>query len=123
MNLFTAIAVIIGCLGLFGLVSFMTTQRTKEIGVRKVLGAGVAQIVSLFSKEFAALLVTAFVVATPVAYFVMQSWLESFAYRIELGPGLFVVALAASFLVAFIAVGWKSIRAAFANPVDSLRSE
>lgn len=123
MNLFTAIAVIIGCLGLFGLVSYMTTQRTKEIGVRKVLGAGVVQIVSLFSKEFAALLFTAFAVAMPVAYLLMESWLESFAYRIEQGPGLFIVALAASFLVALLAVGWKSVRAALANPADSLRTE
>ncbi len=123
INTFTAIAIVIGCLGLFGLVSYMAAQRTKEIGIRKVLGATLSNILSLLSKEFAVLILIAFVVAAPTAYFFMNSWLSDFAYKIELNASIFLFALAASFLIALITVAFKSLQAASANPVESLRSE
>jgi ABC-type antimicrobial peptide transport system permease subunit len=123
INLFTTIAILIGCLGLFGLVSYMATQRTKEIGIRKVLGASFTSILSLFSREFAVLIVLAFMLAAPCAYLFMNSWLTEFAYRINLGAGTFLLALSASCMIAFVTVGYKSIQAAIANPADSLRSE
>ncbi|MCI0692132.1 ABC transporter permease [candidate division KSB1 bacterium] len=123
MNIFTVVAIFIGCLGLFGLVSYMTAQRTKEIGIRKVLGANLANILAMFLKEFAFLILLAFVVAAPVAYYFMQTWLADFAYRIELGGGIFLLALLAAFAIALITVGYKSLRAALANPVEALRYE
>ncbi len=123
INTFTIVAVLIGCLGLFGLVSYMAARRTKEIGVRKVLGATFSNIVTLLSKEFAALLTLAFLVAAPVAWYFMQAWLADFAYRIDLGAGLFFLALVASGFIAFLTVGYKSMRTASANPVESLRNE
>ncbi|MFQ5631455.1 MAG: FtsX-like permease family protein, partial [bacterium] len=123
INTFTAIAIIIGCLGLFGLVSYLTTQRTKEVGIRKVLGASFSQIVALFSREFAVLIVVAFIFAGPVAYYFMNSWLVDFAYRIDLGAGIFLLALLASFIISLFTVGYKSWRAALANPVEALRYE
>jgi ABC-type antimicrobial peptide transport system permease subunit len=121
MDIFTVVAIIIGCLGLFGLVSYMATQRTKEIGVRKVLGASLADILNLFVKEFALLIGVAFVIAAPVAYYFMQSWLADFAYRIELNSGIFLITLIVTFLIALLTVGYKALRSALANPVDSLR--
>ncbi len=123
MNIFTVVAIIIGCLGLFGLVSYMTAQRTKEIGIRKVLGANLANILAMFLKEFAFLILLAFVVAAPVAYYFMQTWLADFAYRIKLDGGIFISALLAAFAIALITVGYKSLRAALANPVEALRYE
>ena len=122
-KIFAFLAIIIGCLGLYGLVSYLALQRQKEIGVRKVLGASTPQIVYLFSKEFTVLVLLAFVIAAPLGYFAMQAWLETFAYRIELSVGYFALALLASIGIAWITVGYKSIRAAVANPVESLRSE
>ena len=123
INFFAGIAVFIGCLGLYGLVLFMATQRTKEIGVRKVLGASVGSILWLFGKEFGQLLAVAFLLAVPVAWYVMNGWLEGFAYRIALGPGIFGIALATTVLVAALTVSFQSIKAALTNPVKSLRSE
>ena len=122
-KIFAGLAIFISCLGLYGLVSFMAVQRTKEVGIRKVLGAGVSHIVFIFSKEFTLLIIVAFVIAAPVAWYVSNNWLQSFAYRIHIGIWIFVIAIAASVLIAWITVGYKAIQAAIVNPVKSLRSE
>lgn len=123
VEVFSLIAVFIGCLGLYGLVSFMAVRRTKEIGIRKLLGAGLQQILWLFGKEFSLLLIIAFVVAAPVAWFVMSRYLEDYKYRIHMGPGVFVLAILSTFIVAMLTVGYRAIRSALANPVKSLRSQ
>lgn len=120
---FAVIAIFISCLGLYGLVSFMVVQRTKEVGVRKVLGASVANIVFLFSKEFLSLITIAFLIAVPVGWYMMKGWLQTFAYRISISADIFLIAIIASLLLAWFTVGYKAIRAALANPVKSLRSE
>jgi len=117
------LGIFIACLGLFGLVSFATTQRTKEIGIRKVLGATTSGIVGLLSKETVRLVVVANLVACPVAYFVMQHWLQDFAYRAEMSPVVFVLACLFTILIALATVGYRSIKAALANPVEALRYE
>ena len=122
-GVFAPIAILIGCIGLFGLISFVAAQKTKEIGVRKVLGASIASILMMFSKEFLQLIVAAFLVAAPISYFVMNRWLDNFAYRITLGPSVFAVAIAVTVLVATITVGYRAIKAATTNPVESLRYE
>lgn len=123
MNIFTVIAIVIGCLGLFGLVSYMATSRRKEVSVRKVLGATVNDILLLFSKEFFLLVGLSFLIAAPVAWFLMRQWLADFAYRIDLNPGLFAAAFFATVLIALLTVSWKSLSAALANPVENLQSE
>lgn len=122
-KIFAGIAIFISCLGLYGLVSFMAIQKTKEIGVRKVLGASVKNIVFLFSKEFMILILIGSVIAIPVAYYMMNHWLQNFNFRIKINMGIFVIAILISIIIAWIAVGYKSIKAAVANPVKSLRSE
>jgi len=122
-KIFAAIAIIISCLGLYGLISFMATQKTKEVGIRKVLGASVTNIIYLFSKEFTILILVAFAVAVPVAYYMMHSWLDNFVFRIHITIWVFILAIACSVLIAWITVGYKSVRAAIANPVKSLRTE
>ena len=99
----------------------MTLQRRKEVGIRKVLGASVSSILYLFSREFTILVLIAFAVAAPLAWFLMNSWLENFAYRASIGVGIFAVAIITSVLVALLTVGYKSLRAAMANPVKSIR--
>lgn len=123
INFFAGIALLIGCMGLYGLVLFMVVQRTKEVGVRKVLGASVGSILWLFSREFVRLIGIAFVLAAPVAWYVMTGWLQDFEYRITLGPGIFGIAIGATLLVAALTVSFQSIKAALMNPVKSLRSE
>jgi putative ABC transport system permease protein len=123
LTVFTVIAVLIACMGLAGLVYFITSKRTKEIGIRKVLGATVSNIVGLLSKDFLKLVALGFVIAVPIAWYAMNRWLADFAYKIEIGPGIFLLAGGLALLIALATVSWQSIRAALANPVDSLRSE
>lgn len=122
-TIFAAIAIFISCLGLYGLVSFMAAQRVKEVGIRKVLGASVANIVYLFSREFTLLIILSFVIAGPLAWYLMNQWLQDFEYRIKPGAGIFGLAITGSVVIAWITVGYRAIRAALANPVKSLRSE
>jgi putative ABC transport system permease protein len=123
INVFAAIALLISCLGLYGLVSFMAVQRTKEVGIRRVLGASEAHVVGLFAKEYLLLLLLSFAVAAPLAHVYLSNWLTKFEYRIDLGPALFGLALGVSAAVALLTVGFRSLKAARANPVNSLRSE
>ncbi len=122
-GVFAAIAIFIACLGLFGLAAYAAERRTKEIGIRKVLGASVTHLVGLLSKDFLALVLISLSVAVPVAYLLMQRWLEGFAYRIELGPGLFVLAGGLALGLALVTVAYHTFRAATADPVKSLRYE
>jgi putative ABC transport system permease protein len=122
-QLFAGIAIFISCLGLYGFVSFMAVQRTKEIGVRKVLGASVIEIVYLISKEFTVLIGVAFLISAPIAYYFMHQWLEKFAYRTTIGVGLFLLTFLAAEMIAWLTVGFQAIKAAVANPVKSLRTE
>jgi putative ABC transport system permease protein len=116
-------AIFIACLGLFGLATFMMESRTKEIGIRKVLGASVAGITALLAKDFLKLVLIAIVIASPVAYYFMNKWLNNFAYRIDIEWWMFAVAGALAVVIAFLTVGFQSVRAALANPVKSLKSE
>lgn len=120
---FAILAIFISCLGLFGLASFMAEQRTKEIGVRKVLGASVPGIVVLLSKEFTKWVLIANIIAWPVAYYFMNKWLQDFAYRIKFGIEIFVFSAVLALIVALITVSYQSIKAGLANPVESLRYE
>ncbi|MGH7601128.1 MAG: FtsX-like permease family protein, partial [bacterium] len=122
-NYFTILAIAISCLGLFGLAAFAAERRTKEIGVRKVLGATVTNIVSMLSQDFVKLVLVANIIAWPVAYFAMNKWLQNFAYRIDLGWWVFVFAGGAALLIALLTVSTQALKAALANPVDSSRYE
>ncbi|MCE7924418.1 MAG: hypothetical protein DYG98_15335 [Haliscomenobacteraceae bacterium CHB4] len=117
------IAIFIGCLGLYGLAAFIVTRKRKEIGIRKTLGASVPGILWLFGKEYTRLIIIAFILAAPLAWWVMNAWLEDYTYRISVGAGIFAISLLATFAVAVLTVGVQSVRAALANPVSSLRSE
>ncbi|WP_257666711.1 ABC transporter permease [Parapedobacter tibetensis] len=120
---FAVLAIMIACLGLFGLAAFTTEQRTKEIGIRKVLGASVAGIVQLLSKDFVKLVLFALVIASPIAWWAMNQWLQDFAYRIEIQWWVFAVAGLVAVVIALLTVSFQAIKAAVANPVDSLRDE
>ena len=120
---FALLAIMIACLGLFGLASFSTEQRIKEIGVRKVLGASVSQILLLLTKDFALLIVIAFVIAAPASYYLVDWWLQNFAFQISLSALTFLIAGVGALLIALLTVGYKTIRAAQANPIKSLRYE
>jgi putative ABC transport system permease protein len=122
-KLFAGIAILICCLGLYGLVAFAATQRTKEVGVRKVLGASLGSIVLLFSKEFAILIAVAFLIAAPLAWYVMNNWLQNFAYQVHINAGIFIIALLVSVFIAGSTIAWQAIKAGLVNPVKSLRSE
>ena len=122
-KLFAGIAIFIGCLGLYGLVSFVAAQKTKEIGIRKVLGASLPNIVSLLSRDFLKLVLLANVLAWPLAWWAMQRWLQDFEYRTPIGWWMFAVAGLGALLIALITVSFQAIKAAVANPVEALRSE
>ena len=121
--LFAALAIFISCLGLFGLAAYTAEQRTREIGIRKVLGASVAQLWLLLSRDFVLLVLASCIVASPLAYYFLHGWLQKFSYRISIGPGVFVVAAAMALLITLITVSFQAIRGAMANPTRSLRSE
>ena len=121
--IFTGLAIFIACLGLFGLAAFTAEQRTKEIGVRKVLGASVANITGMLSKDFLKLVLIAAVLAVPLAWWAMRAWLNDFAYRISLAWWMFAAAAILAFIIALATVGYQAVRAALANPSDSLRAE
>ena len=122
-GLFAALAIFISCLGLFGLSAYVAESRVKEIGVRKVLGASVANIAGLLSFDFIKLVIVSIIIATPVAWFAMNKWLDDYSYRISIGWGIFFVAGVLAILIAVITVSFQAIKAAVANPVKSLRSE
>ena len=121
--IFSVLAIFIACLGLFGLATFIAKQRTKEIGIRKVLGASVTSVTKMLSKDFIKLVIIACIIAIPVSYLAMNKWLQGFAYRIHVSWWIFLVAGIMAILIALITVSFQAIKAAVANPVDSLRSE
>lgn len=123
MNAAMFMAIFLSCIGLLGLTLFAAEKRAKEMSIRKILGASVAQIVMLFSKDFMAMVILAFLIAAPVAWYLMQQWLQAFAYHIELKWWMFVLAGVMTLLLAFLTVGYQSFKSALANPVRSLRNE
>ena len=123
MNLFSTVAIILACLGLFGLSSYTAQQRFKEIGIRKVLGASVSSIVIALSKDFIKLSLIAIVIAFPVAWWAMTKWLQDFVYRTDMTWGIYFIAAFVTVLLAVITVSIHATKAAFANPVKSLRTE
>jgi putative ABC transport system permease protein len=123
LKYFTILAIIISCLGLFGLAAFMTQQRTKEIGIRKTLGASTTNVFIILTADTTKWILFANIIAWPVAWFSMRHWLDNFAYRIELDLWPFLFSGFFAVFVAFVAVSWQAIRAAHANPVDTIRTE
>ena len=120
---FAVVAIIISCLGLFGLAAFTAQKRQKEIGIRKIVGASVNDITVMLSKDFLQLVLFAVLIAFPLAWLAMNNWLQSFAYRVKISIDIFLIALAAIAMITIITVSFQSIKAAIANPVKSLRSE
>jgi ABC-type antimicrobial peptide transport system permease subunit len=123
MHAAMGVVILISCLGLFGLATYSAGRRTREVGIRKVLGASVLHLVGLLSRDFLALVAVAFVIAVPVAWYVMNQWLANFSYRVGVGWWLFAAAGGLAGVIALLTVSFQSIRAALANPVDSLRNE
>ena len=123
LSVFTFLSIFIACLGLLGLIAYTIEQRTKEIGIRKVLGASVGGIIRLLAKDYLKLVAIAFVIAIPFSWYFMNGWLNDFAYRIELQWWMFVVAGVATVLIAFATIGVQSAKAALANPVEAIKSE
>jgi putative ABC transport system permease protein len=122
-EIFAAIAIFLSCLGLYGLALFMAAQRTKEVGIRKVLGASAGNIVYLFSKEFIMLIAIAFAIATPIAWYFMHNWLQNYVYRINISWWLFAAGGFVAIVIALATISFQAIKAAFANPVNSLSSQ
>ena len=122
-SIFTILAIIVGCLGLFGLAAYTAEQRTKEIGIRKAMGATSNSVVNMLNKEFTKLVLVAFVLVVPLTWYFMSKWLEVFAYKTSIGAWPFIAGGAAALLIAWLTVSYQSIKAAIANPVDSLRNE
>jgi putative ABC transport system permease protein len=123
LEIFTAIAVFVGCIGLFGLAAYTAERRRKEVGIRKVLGASVQSVVMLLAKDFILLVVASVIIASPIANYFMQKWLENFAYRIHISWWIFVIAAIGALGIAFLTVSFQAIKAAVSNPVKSLRTE
>lgn len=122
-KIFSAIAIFISCLGLYGLISFIAAQRRKEIGIRKVLGAPVHNIVIMLSKEFTLLVIISFLISAPAAWYFMNEWLRQYTYRVPIAPGFFIATIIGSVIIAWLTVGYTTIKAALANPVKSLKTE
>ena len=122
-GLFAFLAIIIACFGLLGLSAYNVLQRTKEIGIRKILGASTENLLYLLSKDFLLLVCIAFVIAIPVSWYVMHEWLQNFAYRINIYWWVFVIAGITALIIALITISFQAIKAAIANPVKSLRTE
>jgi putative ABC transport system permease protein len=120
---FAGLAIIIACLGLFALSAFMAEQRSKEIGIRKVLGATIGQVTSLLSQEFIKLIGIAVLIAAPVAWWAMNKWLQDFTYRIAINGWVFIIAGLIVVIIAMVTISFQAIKAAVANPIQSLRSE
>jgi putative ABC transport system permease protein len=122
-GLFAVLAIIVACLGLFGLVSFVTAQRTKEIGIRKISGAGVSNILLLLTKDFIKPILIAFAIAAPVTYYLLQQWLQDYAFKITISPWMFILPALVILILALITISTQTIKVASANPVKSLRTE
>jgi putative ABC transport system permease protein len=122
-GIFAALAIFISCLGLFGLAAYVAEQRTKEIGIRKVLGASITQVWMLLSTDFVLLVVISCLIASPIAHYFLQDWLQKYDYRIKIGPGVFVLSAVAAIVITLLTISFQAIKAAIANPVRSLRSE
>jgi putative ABC transport system permease protein len=122
-RIFSVLAMLISCLGLWGLITFAAQQRVKEIGIRKILGASVQNIVAMLTKDFVALVCIAICIAAPLAYWGINKWLQDFAFRISIGWEVFLVAGIAATLIALVTVSFQAVKAAIANPADSLRTE
>jgi len=120
---FTALAILIGCLGLFGLSAYSAEQRTKEIGIRKVLGATTSNVTVLLVREFTKWVLLAVLIAWPVGYYIMNTWLQNFAYRIGLGVDTFLLAALLALIIAIMTVAYQAVKAAVANPIESLKYE
>ena len=123
IQFFSFVAIFIGCLGLYGLVSFMVVQKTKEIGIRKVLGGSISQILLIFGKEFSILITIAFLIASPIAWYFMNLWLQDYQYQIDISPLFFLHTIGFTFIIALLTVSYQAIRAALMNPVKSLKTE
>src|SRR4030095_10307974 len=122
-KIFAVIAIFLSCLGLYRLVSFMAVQRIKEVGIRKVLGASISSVIYLFSKEFIILVTIGFVIASPIAWYFMNKWLQDYVYRINISWWIFLAGGISAVIIALVTVSFQAIKAAIANPVKSLRSE
>lgn len=122
-RVFAGLAILISCMGLFGLSAFTAEQRTREIGIRKILGANTTGIVAMLSKDFLKIVLVAIIIGSPLAFYFINKWLQDFAYRINIKWWVFVLAGFGAILIAFVTVSFQAIKAAIANPVNSLRSE
>jgi putative ABC transport system permease protein len=122
-TIFSILAIVIACMGLFGLAAYTAEQRTKEIGIRKAMGATSSNVVGLLTREFTKLVLISFVIATPIAWYLMKQWFSAFAYRTSMGVWPFILAGFIALMIAWFTVSYQSVKAALANPVDSLRDE
>jgi putative ABC transport system permease protein len=122
-TLFTLLAIFIACLGLFGMVSYMVEQRTKEIGIRKVFGANESAIMKLISKDFLTLVGIGIIIAVPIAWYFMNNWLKNYVYRIDIGVALLALAALLTILITFITISYKAYQASIMNPASSIKTE